>query len=345
MMLWLSSPAGSGTHWTAMTTKLRFAAVALGLLILAGSCDAPSGPGSGERISESALLDHLEYLAADNLFGRRGGSEHELAAAGYVRGQFIRLGLESAGDDYLQSFTFYSPADRRELMSQNVLAVLPGAGELAGQWIVVGAHYDHLGVDAGSGHVFNGADDNASGTALLIEVARVIRSRVEAGAEGGAGRRSIMFHAYGAEELGLRGSNHFCAQPTVAMDSVVAMVNFDMVGRLRANRLVLIGSSSSEDWMALVGRNNGPGLEFSLSEAGLDRSDQYCFYQRSRPVLFFHTGLHPEYHTPQDDVTLIDEAGMARIGDLVAALVLDVALRPVPPAFTGGGELPDDVGQ
>lgn len=321
------------------------AAVALALSLLAGSCDSPSEPGSGQRVSASALLGHLEYLAADNLFGRRGGSEHERAAAGYVRARFVGMGLEPTGDDYLQSFTFRSPIDGRELTSQNVLAALPGVGEMAGQWIIVGAHYDHLGVDPVSGAVFNGADDNASGTALLIEVARVIRARVEAGAEGHAGRRSIMFQAYGAEELGLRGSFHFCGQPTMAMDSVVAMVNFDMVGRLRSNRLVLIGSSSSEDWLALVGRNNGPGLEISLSESGLDRSDQYCFYQRSRPVLFFHTGLHPEYHTPQDDVGLIDEVGMARIGDLAAAVVLDVALRPVPPAFTGGGELPDGVGR
>ena len=314
------------------------------LLLPVAACDSsPSSLGEGPGLSEEAIAEHLHFFAADSMYGRKAGSEYERRAAEYIRGEFIDYGLEPGGADYFQSFIVTDPrilpVDTQDVVqSQNVLGVLPGEGALAGQWIIVGAHYDHLGfsrVSIDSVVVFNGADDNASGTSLMLELARVLSEDIATGSVGGGSRRSIMFQAFGAEELGLVGSTQFCEQPTVSMDDVVAMLNFDMVGRLSQNGLTLIGASSSSDWPGLVDDANPGPLSYGYSDELLRRSDQYCFYERARPVLFFHTGLHLEYHTPFDDTWLIDRTGMLRIGDLARNLLLDLAVRPDPPTPAG----------
>jgi hypothetical protein len=336
-------------------TKPAVAALACILLLAVSAvlvaCDSssPSSPNGPDNppdvtpISEAVLLEHLNFFAADSLFGRRAGSQYERKAAQYISDRFSELGLEAGSPGYYQAFIIPVAVDGRTgLSSRNVLAVLPGTGNLASEWVVVGAHYDHLGftqVTADSVEVFNGADDNASGTSLLLEVARYLSDYVEKVATGGAGRRSIIFEAYGAEEVGLVGSIHFCDNPTVPMDSIVAMVNLDMVGRLSSNTLGLIGYSSSSDWPAVLGRVNWQDLELASVGGLLNRSDQYCFYQKRKPVLFLHTGLHAQYHTPSDDVQLIDEAGMVRIGHFAASVILDLAFQPEAPQFSGGALL------
>ena len=192
----------------------------LALLPLA-SCDFLSSPESADRLSESAILSHLNYLASDNMFGRLYGTEYERRAAEYVRDRFIDYGLEPGVPGYFQDFDISVPVmPPAGLESQNVLGVIPGHGDLADEWVVVGAHYDHLGwiqVGDDSVEVLNGADDNASGTSLMLEIARFMREYAASGGTGDAGRRSIMFQAYGAEELGMVGSYHFCENPTVPM--------------------------------------------------------------------------------------------------------------------------------
>ena len=216
------------------------------LLLVFPACDddpaSPAGNGSSSvppaPLGASALLDHLNVLAHDSLFGRRAGSEWEWKAAEYIRDEFIEYGLEPGAPGYFQAFTISVPVDGQSgLASQNVLGVLPGVGALADEWVILGAHYDHVGADTVSGSVvvYNGADDNASGTALMLEVARYLSEYVAAGMADDRDRRSIMFQAYGSEEVGLIGSTYFCAQPTVAMEEITAMVNLDMVGRLRNN--------------------------------------------------------------------------------------------------------------
>jgi Zn-dependent M28 family amino/carboxypeptidase len=290
-------------------------------------------------ITEAALLGHLNVLAADGLRGRRAGSDYERQAAEYIRGEFMEYGLELGALDYFQSFPITRAVDGQTgLISQNVLGVLPGQGALATQWVIVGGHYDHLGWqnDGGSVVVYNGADDNASGTAAVMEVARYLSQYMASDSTAGRDHRSIMFQAYGAEEVGLIGSSYFCNQPTVPMDSIVAMVNLDMIGRLRDNQLILIGTSSSAGWGDLVGSANLDAFSLTPSDEVLDRSDQYCFYERSRPILFLHTGTHPQYHTLGDDVELLDIEGMVRIGELAARVVLDLAFRPDRLAFSAG---------
>ena len=185
----------------------------------------------------------------------------------------------------------------------------------------------------GEFEVFNGADDNASGTALLLEVARYLQDSL---ATMSGNRRSLLFVAFGGEETGLAGSRYYCENPTVPMDRIVAMVNFDMVGRLRDNGLSLIGTqSSSTGWADLIRTANAAGLPITYDEKGVSSSDQYCFYVLRRPVALIHTGLHPQYHTPDDDVWLEDVDGMKAVGEFALRLISLVLTPETPLGFTG----------
>jgi Zn-dependent M28 family amino/carboxypeptidase len=285
------------------------------------------------------MRHHLEVLAADGMMGRRAGSGYERQAAGYIRARFQAYGLLPGADEYLQGFPIDRVVDGQTgLSSQNVIGVLRGAGSLAEEVVVLGAHYDHLGwITAGdSVVVFNGADDNASGTALLLELARAMSGVVRGRELKGRDRRSVVFQAFGAEEVGLVGSFYYCDHPTVPMEGIVAMLNFDMVGRFGPQGLFLMGASSSSDWRELVVGANDERLPIVYTDEALNRSDQYCFYQNETPILFFHTGLHDQYHTPRDDVALIDVDGMVAVGELAMEVLVDLIVTPSPPSYTGG---------
>ena len=316
--------------------KRRLLVLALVPLV---ACDSPSSPGDAQPLSESAILSHLNFLASDNMYGRLYGSEYEFRAAEYVRDKFIDYGLEPGVPGYFQEFDINVPVmPPAGLESQNVLGVIPGHGDLAHQWVVVGAHYDHVGwnqVDEDSIEVINGADDNASGTSLMLEIARFMNEYAASGGVGDLGRRSIMFQAYGAEELGMVGSYYFCENPTILMAYITAMLNLDMVGRLRAEALTLIATSSSSGWEEVAEAANTQSLVLNYVDANIGRSDQACFYEAGRPAIFLHTGTHEEYHTPYDDVELINSEGMVRIGSFAIAVLLDLVLRPEPLRFTG----------
>jgi hypothetical protein len=309
------------------------------VLALVGCDSGPAGPGDpttpipARPLNEATLLRHLGVLAHDSMGGRLAGSPHEGEAALYILVQFRGYGLGSGTPGYLQEFPLPGGGT-----SRNVLAVLPGQGSLAQQWVIIGAHYDHVGyeqVAPDSTLVYNGADDNASGTALLMEIARYLSDHVNGGNMAGIGRRSVMFQAYGAEESGLIVSRYFFAQPTVGMGGVVAMLNLDMVGRFAQNGLWLIGSSSSPGWPPMLERAGVDTLPVIYDDLMLlDRSDQHCFYAAEKPVLFFHTGLHNEYHSPYDDVALIDTEGMVTVGDLATDVMMQLLVSPDPPAFS-----------
>jgi hypothetical protein len=327
---------------TADRRRPRFDIALTVLLLLSGAplaCDSPSGPDLGPPLSASNMRHHLEVLAADRMMGRRAGSDYERRAADYIRARFQAYGLLPGADGYLQGFPIDRVVDGRTgLRSQNVIGVLRGAGSLAEEVVVLGAHYDHLGwIMAGdSVVVFNGADDNASGTALLLELARAMSGAVRGPELKGRDRRSIVFQAFGAEEVGLVGSFYYCDHPTVRMERIVAMLNFDMVGRFGPQGLFLMGASSSSDWSELVVDANDEMLPIVYTDEALNRSDQYCFYQNGTPVLFFHTGLHDQYHTPRDDISLIDVDGIVTVGELAMDVLLELIVTPSPPNYTGG---------
>ena len=307
--------------------------LSLVLLAAAAGCGDSAAPDNTDPMGGGALLAHLEVLADDSLYGRGSTTSQEEEAAGYIAARFAEYGLEPGlGTGYIQDFWLgIDPGTGPH--SQNVLGVLPGAGQLAAEWIVVGAHYDHVGWRQfpEPAVIYNGADDNASGTAMLLEAARYFGELYSSGASGN--RRSMIFQAYGAEELGLHGSTYFCNNPTVPMTSVAAMVNMDMVGRMEGSQLFLNGAFSAEAWRFFIGANNDD-LQLVYVDDVLYRTDHVCFWEAGKPVMTFHTGLHEDYHEPTDDVELINLEGMVRIGNLVLGVLDDLAIFQEQMAFT-----------
>jgi len=217
-----------------------------------------------------------------------------------------------------------------------VLGEIPGQGSLADETVIVGAHYDHLGNGGISSlapwtkAIHNGADDNASGTTALLEVARqVVRRRDR---DGDA--RRVLFVAFSAEEMGLIGSERFVASPPVPLDQVVAMVNLDMVGRLRADRLTVSGTGTAREFSAIVQRlASHHEFRAKLDPSGLGPSDHATFAVRGIPVLHFFTGLHEDYHRPSDDADRINVVGLRRISLMVADTIDELSKsesRPTP---------------
>jgi hypothetical protein len=218
--------------------------------------------------------------------------------------------------------------------SANVAGILRGSDPAAGA-IVVGAHYDHLGLGlSGSldpkpeGKVHHGADDNASGVAGLLELSRRLTGRP-------APPRSIVFAAFGAEELGTLGSSYFVKNPPLPAERIVAMLNLDMVGRLRQGTLDVHGVGTSPVWRPLVEEaNRGPDLELRWHEGGFGPSDHNSFYVAGKPVLFVFTGVHPDYHRPGDTADKIDAAGIVRIAELLEGVLGGLAGSASPVEFT-----------
>ncbi len=247
--------------------------------------------------------------------------------------------------------------ERKLLKAKNVVAVLEGAGPTAEETIVVGGHYDHLGhggffsgsLAPLSREIHNGADDNASGTSMVLEMARRLAKRAD------PLPRRVVFMAFSGEEKGLLGSQYYANHPLFPLDKTVFMVNFDMVGRLNdKDELTLFGTNSTPGAAELVDVL-GASAGFKIKKVGglsdgIGGSDHESFYRKGVPVLFAFTGTHRDYHRPTDDTNLINFPGMARIADFGELLLLDLARRPKRPGFVkvgtamaaghGGGNAP-----
>jgi hypothetical protein len=286
-------------------------------------------------LDQSVMRAQLEVLAHDSLRGRGSGTEDELKAAQYLVELFQGYGLVPPQGGSVQPFQAYSEKTQSTVTSQNVLAAVPGSGSLAQEWLVVGAHYDHIGVRAqedGSPGINNGADDNGSGTVVLLEMARIYREYVDAGAMPVEDRRSVLFIAFGAEELGLLGSCHYAVQePVVPLALTRAMINFDMVGRVREGVVEVRGYGSSQDWAPLVVNANRPGLILYDPPYFCEHcSDYACFQEGGVPFLWFFSGMHQEYHTPSDDVEFINFQGLADIGEVSLRALIRLAVEEDP---------------
>lgn len=227
----------------------------------------------------------------------------------------------------------------------NVIGLLPGADQKkSAEIVIVGAHYDHLGLGgatslaSGNGpQIHHGADDNASGVAALLETAR------DLAANRATLPRSVLFIGFTAEELGTLGSLHFTKNPTVPWDSVVAMINMDMVGRLRGDKLDVQGVGTSPAWKGLVEASNADAkLKLALLEGGFGPSDHSPFYAAKKPVLFAFTGAHADYHKPSDTADRIDNEGIVRVVKFIEPVVVAVAAAPerIPFSEVKGGAAP-----
>jgi hypothetical protein len=283
-----------------------------------------------ESINADDLMRHIDYLADDDLEGREPGTPGGQSAGDYLQDRLRELHLEGAGIDG----GFIQPFDPNY---RNILAILPGSDpELKHQTIVIGAHYDHLGYGTRRnsygpiGFIHNGADDNASGTSAVLELAEALTMLAEPPA------RSIVLAFWDAEEKGLLGSRHWVANPTVPLEDVVLTINVDMVGRLRDELLTVFGTRSGYGLRRLVsGHNEGLGLRVDFSWKMEANADHHPFFQRQIPYLLWHTGMHDQYHTPYDDVELIDPAGASRVTRLLFHVAYDLATRPELTGFRG----------
>jgi len=225
----------------------------------------------------------------------------------------VSVGLPSATITREAAAAFAPPArarlrvdlDDEEQRGVNVIGIIPGSDPaLAAEAVVVGAHYDHLGYQGGV--MYPGADDNASGTALVVGLARAFAS-------AGGAPRTLVFALFGGEELGLLGSGHYVRQPAIPLAQTVAMINFDMVGRIREDRLIVQGTDSGSSLGDVLAAAARGGVRLDVRGSPDGPSDHTRFYEAGVPVLFFTAGRHPDYHQPTDTADRIDAAGMARL--------------------------------
>jgi len=271
----------------------------------------------------------VRYLADDALRGRLAGSAGERCAGEYIANRMRRAGLAPAGQNgtYFQDVPLGSVAKPKAPAGtgRNVIGVLHGTDpRLRQEYIVVGAHYDHLGYgDFGSlspegRRIHNGADDNASGVAVLLETAERLSQQRPA--------RSVLFVAFSGEESGLLGSMHFVEQPPVPLGQLKGMLNLDMVGRLRQGGLIVYGIGTATEWEGIVTRaSTAAGVKPGLESDGYGASDHTSFYLKDIPVLHFFTNTHDEYHRPEDDWQLIDGDGLERVATIFTAVTREVA--------------------
>ncbi len=359
----------------------RFIPVAAGALLLLQACrTAESGSAPVPEANAERIYRDIAYLSDDRLEGRGTGTAGNDSAAAYIARSHALLGLRPLMPDtaradcrvdvvpatclgFLQRFTARGTEVAHEghpdgLRTQNVVAMVRGSdAALRGEYVVIGAHYDHLGrstfgaLDPQAGDAIrNGADDNASGTAAVMELARMFAAH--------PARRSIIVASFTGEELGLLGSQWFVEHSPVPLDSVVAMVNFDMVGRLRNDKLIVYGVATAKELPELLAAANvAPKLTISAVGDGFGPSDQSSFYAKGIPVLHFFTDLHDDYHRATDDIERINAPGEARVVALAERTVRAIADRPshltavrvaAPPPSSGGqgsntylGTIPD----
>ncbi|CAN5406854.1 hypothetical protein BH10PLA1_BH10PLA1_00180 [soil metagenome] len=230
---------------------------------------------------------------------------------------------------------------RKQTIVRNVVGVLPGEGPLADEYVVVGAHYDHLGKGRGkTPEIFHGAEDNASGTTAMLETAARLTDLVH---RNGPLTRSVIFIGFTAEEEGLIGSAYFVNHPPVPLNKINSMVNLDMVGRVRDQTLYIGGGGTSLAFRDLLKTldDASPLTLKSMGDGGLGPSDHMSFAQKKIPVLFFFSGLHPDYHRPTDTADKINRAGIDEVADLTTGLVYwltQMARQPYNNAADAKGE-------
>src|SRR5512138_75166 len=282
-------------------------------------------------------IDDIRFLSDDRLAGRMTGSPGADTAAAYLARRFQAVGLQQSAGGWFQTFPISRDAPAAQiahvggLTGRNVIGVLPGHDPvLRNEAVIVGAHYDHLGLGGfgsldpdSNGKVHNGADDNASGAAMLIDIAQRLSAAPPA--------RTVVFIAFSGEELGLLGSAYYVKQPVYPLSTTLAMINLDMVGRLRQKRLIVYGSRSAAEFPALLDSLNWhAGFDLHAQGDGYGPSDQSSFYAAGRPVLHFFTDLHEDYHRTTDDWQKINVEGFDEVTAFTVGVVTALANRPTP---------------
>ena len=282
---------------------------------------------------ENKIKEDVAILADDKFEGRQTGTEGEKAAASYLVKRFEELGLQPKGTDgYLQAFNFKpktnphdevkftSVAEDSTVIGTNVIGFIDNKAD---QTIVIGAHYDHLGY-GGEGSLFreeekaihNGADDNASGVALMLNLASKLKNTNTS--------NNYLFLAFSGEEMGLLGSNYFVKNATIPREKINYMINMDMVGRMKVDStLAVYGTGTSPMFKQTLTANNN-SFKLIENESGVGPSDHTSFYLGDMPVLHFFTGQHEDYHKPGDDSEKLNYDGMNLISDYIFEVITDL---------------------
>jgi Zn-dependent M28 family amino/carboxypeptidase len=287
------------------------------------------------RIKAETFYTHDKYLSSDKMQGRFPGTKGNNDAAAYIAKYFKKYGLKKFNDNYFQSFSLFVKEGLNKVKSdsvktQNVVGYIEGSDEkLKNEFIVIGAHYDHWGwggKNSGSKKkdtvaIHNGADDNASGVSALLCIAEELsKAAVKP-------KRSIIFISFSGEEEGLLGSKYFVAHLPVEKTAVKVMLNMDMVGRLNEEKQIYMGGAGTfPDGVSLMkklGENSGLNPVIHAGEVG--GSDHVSFYKSSISVIGFHTGGHPQYHTPEDDIDLINIEGGALVAKYIYSALFAIA--------------------
>ena len=273
---------------------------------------------------QQALKQHISFLASDSLHGRMTGSKDEAVAAKYIIEQFKKGEIQNKNNNfstkkYLQHFVFHPKVDsaKTTVNGNNVIAFIDNHAK---QTIILGAHYDHLGwgdpkhsTYRGSPAIHNGADDNASGVATIIELSKLLK-------KSSCTHNNYLFVAFSGEELGLYGSKWFVEHPLLDSSKIDYMLNFDMVGRVDSNKLVVNGVGTSPSWNESMKKISSP-LHVKTTESGIGPSDHTSFYLKNVPVLHFFSGQHKDYHKPSDDENKINYKGLEDVVSYVMQLL------------------------
>jgi aminopeptidase N len=280
--------------------------------------------------SQKALMAHVEYLASPKLEGRQLGTEGATAAATYIAERFRAIGLEPGGDgaSYFQKFSvdFHLKAE-----GTNVIGILRGSNAAwRDQSAILSAHFDHLGLgkpiahEGDAGKLHPGADDNASGVAVMLELARALKV-------SGPPSRTIIFIAFGGEEWGLQGSAHYAEHPWLPLEQVMGVINLDMVGRLGNDKISVLGTGTASEWQHIFrGAGFVTGVENRLIPDLRESSDQMSFIRKNVPAIQLFTNAHADYHRPTDTADKIDAAGLVKVAAFAREGIAYLAERPTP---------------
>ena len=287
--------------------------------------------------SSGKMMEHIEFLASDKMKGRELGSAEIDTAAEYIANQFEAYGLTPGSDDgtFFQTFekAFHGKGN---LTIKNVIGIIPGVNPELKESVVISAHYDHLGLGwpdvrkGNEGKIHNGADDNASGVAVLLELAKSMGSSSKPG-------RTIIFVAFSGEEAGLVGSKYFVENyKKYPADKILANLNFDTVGRLFENKIMILNGNSAKEWKFIfMGTEYTTGISAEIITQELDASDQVSFIEKGIPAIQFFSGPNEDYHKPSDTIDKIDQDGLVKIATVGKEVVVYLAERKDLMNFTG----------
>lgn len=304
------------------------------LLVLVGFLSCKNEP----KVAENRIKEDVSFLADDKLEGRQTGTEGEVLASEYLIKRFEAIGLQPKGTEgFLQSFSFKPKTDPHSevefttnadstITGHNVLGFIDNNAKTT---IVIGAHYDHLGF-GGEGSLYrgeekaihNGADDNASGVAVLLNLAS--RLKVKNDNADIKDKNNYLFMSFSGEEMGLLGSNYFSKNPTIDAESINYMINMDMVGRMKVDSTLAVYGTGTSPMFKQTLKSNNDKFKLVENESGVGPSDHTSFYLIDIPVLHFFTGQHEDYHKPSDDFEKLNYEGMNLISDYIFSIINDL---------------------